>query len=147
MNRGAWWGRVHRVAKSWRQLKWLSTHWTVDHQTPPSLWFPTQECWSEMPFPSPGNLPDPGIKPRSPALQAVLYHWTIREALDTHRYYQSIFPASLEITEDRTTKSPCCYTNEQNLTVSGRILWSIPTPPLKASWFSIMVLSEYELEI
>ena len=35
------------------------------------LWeFPRQEYWSGLPFPSPGNLPDPGIKPRSPALQA-----------------------------------------------------------------------------
>ena len=32
--------------------------------------FSRQEYWSELPFPSPGNLPDPGIEPRSPALQA-----------------------------------------------------------------------------
>ena len=33
--------------------------------------FPRQECWNRLPFPSPGDLPDPGIKPGSPTLQAV----------------------------------------------------------------------------
>ena len=36
--------------------------------------FSRQEYWSGLPFPSPGDLPDPGIKPRSPALQADFYH-------------------------------------------------------------------------
>ena len=40
------------------------------HQAPPSMGFSRQEYWSGLPFPSPGNLPDPGIEPRSPALQA-----------------------------------------------------------------------------
>ena len=35
-----------------------------------SMGFPRQEYWSSLPFPSPGDLPDPGIEPRSPALQA-----------------------------------------------------------------------------
>ena len=38
------------------------------HQAPPSMGFSRQEYWSGLPFPSPGNLPDPGIKPRSPTL-------------------------------------------------------------------------------
>ena len=42
----------------------------MDHQAPPSMGFSRQEYWSGLPFPSPGDLPDPGIKPRSPALQA-----------------------------------------------------------------------------
>ena len=42
----------------------------VAHQAPLSMGFSRQEYWSELPFPSPGDLPDPGIKPRSPALQA-----------------------------------------------------------------------------
>ena len=44
------------------------TPWTVVHQVPLSMGFPRQEYWSGLPFPSPGDLPDPGIKPRSPAL-------------------------------------------------------------------------------
>ena len=38
------------------------------HQAPPPMGFSRQEYWSGLPFPSPGNLPDPGIEPRSPAL-------------------------------------------------------------------------------
>ena len=44
--------------------------WTVDYQAPPSMEFSSQEYWSGLPFPSPGDLPNPGIEPRSPALQA-----------------------------------------------------------------------------
>ena len=42
----------------------------VAHQVPPSMGFSRQEYWSGLPFPSPGELPDPGIEPGSPALQA-----------------------------------------------------------------------------
>ena len=44
--------------------------WTVAPQAPLSMGFPRQEYWSGLPFPSPGDLPDPGIEPGSPALQA-----------------------------------------------------------------------------
>ena len=40
----------------------LETLWTVAHQAPLSMGFPRQEYWSELPFPSPGDLPDPGIE-------------------------------------------------------------------------------------
>ena len=43
---------------------------TVAHQFPLSVGFSRQECWSGLPFPSPGDLPDPGIEPGSPALEA-----------------------------------------------------------------------------
>ena len=48
----------------------LVTPWTVAHQAPLSMGFPRQEHWSGFPFPSPGDLPDPGIEPVSPAWQA-----------------------------------------------------------------------------
>ena len=48
----------------------FATPWTVACQAPLSMGFSRQEYWSGVPFPSPGNLPNPGIKPRSPALQA-----------------------------------------------------------------------------
>ena len=48
----------------------LATPWTIACQVPLSLGFFRQECWSRLPFPSPGDLPDPGIKPASPAWQA-----------------------------------------------------------------------------
>ena len=46
------------------------TPWTVAWQAPPSMGFPRQEYWSGLPFPSLRDLPSPGIKPASPALQA-----------------------------------------------------------------------------
>ena len=48
----------------------LAITWTVACQAPLSMRFSRQEYWSGLPFPSPGDLPNPGIKPRSPALQA-----------------------------------------------------------------------------
>ena len=42
--------------------------WTVAHQAPRSMGFSRQKYWSGLPFPPPGNLPDPGIKPTSPTL-------------------------------------------------------------------------------
>ena len=44
--------------------------WTAAYQVPPSMGFSRQEYWSGLPFPSPGDLPDPGIEPGSPTLQA-----------------------------------------------------------------------------
>ena len=46
------------------------TSWTVAHQAPLSMGFSRQEYWSRLPFPSPRDLLDPGIEPRSPSLQA-----------------------------------------------------------------------------
>ena len=48
----------------------FATPWTVAHQAFLSMRFSRQEYWSGLPFPSPGDLPDPGIKPGSSALQA-----------------------------------------------------------------------------
>ena len=46
------------------------TLWTVAHQAPLSRGFSRQDYWSELSFPAPGDLPDPGIEPGCPALQA-----------------------------------------------------------------------------
>ena len=43
---------------------------TIAYQAPPSMEFSRQECWSQLPFPSPVDLPNPGIEPGSRALQA-----------------------------------------------------------------------------
>ena len=62
--------------KKWSEVKWFSrvqlfvTPWTVAYQAYPSMGFSRQEYWSGLPFPSPGDLPNPGIEPWSPALQA-----------------------------------------------------------------------------
>ena len=46
------------------------TPWTVPYHAPPSMGFSRQEYWSGLPCPSPEDIPDPGIEPGSPALQA-----------------------------------------------------------------------------
>ena len=62
---------------SFQQVRWFGhlvssdsfvTPWTVAHQAPLSMAFPGQKYWSGLSFPSLGNLPNPGIKPASPAL-------------------------------------------------------------------------------
>ena len=56
--------------KSLSHVQLFATPWTVAYQAPPSMGFSRQEYWSGLQFPSPGVLPNPGIEPRSPALQA-----------------------------------------------------------------------------
>ena len=56
--------------KSLRRIRLFVTLWRIAHQAPLSMGFSRQEYWSGLPFPSPGDLPDPGIEPRSPTLQA-----------------------------------------------------------------------------
>ena len=58
------------VFQSLPHVRFFATPWTLACQIPLSLEFSRQEYWSGQSFPSPGDLPDPGIKPRSPALQA-----------------------------------------------------------------------------
>ena len=56
--------------KSLSHVRLFATLWTVAHHAPLSMGFSRQEYWSGLLFPSPGDLPDPGIEPGSPALQA-----------------------------------------------------------------------------
>ena len=55
--------------KSLSCVQLFATPWTVVYQAPLSMGFSRQEYWSRLPFPSPGDLPNPEIKPGSPALQ------------------------------------------------------------------------------
>ena len=55
-------------AKSLSCVQLFATLWTVAHQAPLSRGFARQEYWNGLPFPPPGDLPDPSIKPASPAL-------------------------------------------------------------------------------
>ena len=54
--------------KSLSHVRLFATPWTVAYQAPLSMRFSRQEYWSGLPFPSPGDLPNPGIKPRSPTV-------------------------------------------------------------------------------
>jgi len=61
-------GGKERKWKLLSRVQLFANPWTIAYQAPLSMGFSRQEYWSELPFPSPGDLPDPGIKPRSPAL-------------------------------------------------------------------------------
>ena len=58
------------LVKSLSHVRLFATPWTIAYQAPLSMGFSRQEYWSGFPFPSPGDLPNPGIERRSPALQA-----------------------------------------------------------------------------
>ena len=62
------------------RVRLLATPWTAAFQAPPSMGFSRQENWSGLPFPSLGDLPHPGIKPRSPHRRLSLYHLSHRKA-------------------------------------------------------------------
>ena len=73
-------------AQSLSRIGLFATPWTVAHQAPPSMEFSRQEHWSGLPFPPPGDLPDPRIEPTSPACigRQILYHWVTWEAGGLH---------------------------------------------------------------
>ena len=60
----------HRKKKGRSVVSDSATPWTAAHQAPLSVGFSRQEYWSGVPLPSPGDLPDPGIELRSPAMRA-----------------------------------------------------------------------------
>ena len=74
-------------AQSLDRVRLFATPWTVAHQAPLFMGFSRQEYWSSLPFPSSGDLPNPGIEPtslRSPALAGRFFTTrTTWEALDT----------------------------------------------------------------
>ena len=62
--------KVKVKVKSLSHVGLFVTPWTVAYQVPPSMEFSRQEYWNGLPFPLPEDHPNPGIEPRSPALQA-----------------------------------------------------------------------------
>ena len=55
-----------KKVKSLSRVRLFATQWTVAHQAPLSMGLSRQEYWSGLPYPPPGDLPDPGINPTSP---------------------------------------------------------------------------------
>ena len=71
MDREAWHAAVHGVTKNWTRLSdWTELNWTTVHQAPLSVEVSRKACYSGFPVLYSGDLPDPGIEPRSLALQA-----------------------------------------------------------------------------
>ena len=58
-----------KKVKSLSRVQFFGIPWTVAYQASQSMGFCRQKYWNRLPFPSPGDLPDPGIEPKSPALQ------------------------------------------------------------------------------
>ena len=81
----------HQVkeTKSLSQVRVFVTPWTAAHQAPLSMGFSRQEYWGGVPFPSPGDFPNPGIEPGSPALQAdsLLSEPPGKGTIDNHKYF------------------------------------------------------------
>ena len=61
---------MNSAVKLLSRVQFFVTPWTVAHQAPLSMGFSRHEYWSGLPLPSPGDLPNPGIEPGSPTLQA-----------------------------------------------------------------------------
>ena len=81
INIGLFFKWVSEWVKSLSCVQLYATPWTVACQVPPSMGFSRQDYWSGLPFPSPGDLPDSGIEPWSPTLQAGFTVWATREKL------------------------------------------------------------------
>ena len=78
------------VLRQFSCVRFFVTLWTVPHQAPLSMGFPRREYWSGLPFPSPGNLSDVGIKPTSLNIcigRLVLYTCATWEALSVDQAF------------------------------------------------------------
>ena len=107
----------------------FATPWTVAHQAPQSMEFSRQEYWSGVPFPSPGDLPNPGIEPGSPALQAdTLPSESRGKPYDPAIPLLGIYPENTTIQKD--TCSPMFIAT---LFTIART-WKQPNCPLTEEW-------------
>ena len=77
----------HSLRQSLSHVRLFATRWTW---APPYMRFSKQAYWSGLPFPSPGDLPDPGIEPRSPALQAGATKHTVHSRVTHYRKIRSV---------------------------------------------------------
>ena len=87
----------------------MSDSWTVAHQAPLSMGFSRQECWSGLPFPSPGDVPYPGIELAfftSPALAGGFF--TTSVTWEGTYYTSIVFPVVMYGCMSWTTKKAVC---------------------------------------
>ena len=95
-------GKVACVLICLGHVALFATPWTAAHQAPLSKGFPRQGYWSGLPFPMPGDLPDPGIKPTSHASPALAGSFPTTAPPVRHRFVLLNFSPS-------TTCSPCNF--------------------------------------
>ena len=84
-----YWTVESEKVKSFSRVRLFVTPWAVAYQASLSMGFSRQSSWSGLLFPSPGDLPNPGIKPGSPALQTLYHlshqgsqHWPVEKSLN-----------------------------------------------------------------
>ena len=105
------------------------TPWTVAHQSPPSVGFPRQEYWSGLPFPPPGDLPDPGIKAASPALAGRFY---TTETPMASKQPVSLFSGPLRVTCRWTSLNHTQKIYASGVTYKGLLAPLLKIPPFLA---------------
>ena len=76
----------HSVRSHLSSVRPFATPWAVARQAPLSVGFPRQEYWSGLPFPPPGDIPEPGIEPESPAASALAGRFSTTESLGKLTY-------------------------------------------------------------
>ena len=79
----------------------LWTPWTIACQAPLSMGFPRQEYWSRLPYPSPGDLPNPGIKPMHPALACGFF--MTKPPGKSHKSFTNLQSSAGKAKQDRNT--------------------------------------------
>ena len=128
----------------------FATPWTVDHQTPLSIGFRTQEYWNGLLFPSPGDLPHPGIKPQSPTLQPpgkMLKHAGVSgiqiickcKQLQNQLFSRSIMSDSLEIPWTVPCQTPL------SMVFPRQVYWSglpFPSPGVTKSKLVLLAVQQ-----
>ena len=102
--------------KSLSRVRLFATPWTVAYQAPPSMGFSRQEFWSGLPFPSPRDLPNPGIEPGSPA-------WVPRGCLQLKERIAIDMVALPQVTGGLPQKAALYQTSPPSTPAQG--LWSM----------------------
>ena len=128
--------------KALSRVRILATPWTVAYQAPPSMGFSRQEYWSGLPFRSPGDLPNPGIEPRSPALQADTLtseppgKWNANQNYNEKRFYtrEDDYDQMME----NNKQEWACGNNPSKMTVASRKWYS----HLGKQWKMVQPLGE-----
>ena len=107
--------------KSFSCVQLFGTPWTLAYQAPPSMGFSRQEYWSGMPFPSPGDLPNPGIKSRSHALHTVQFSRSvIFNCLQPHELQHTRPPCSSPTPRD--CSNSCSLSRWCHPTISSSVI-------------------------
>ena len=84
------------LAYSLSHVQLFVTPWTTAHQAPLSMGFSRQEYWNGLPFLPPGNLPDPGIKPKSPKSPALVGGFFTTKPSRKHTHPESLYNPRLK---------------------------------------------------